>query len=427
MEISGAWPRQILPTTTGLPTTSSSSSTSTTSSTDTTTGTGTSTGTTSSTTTSSSGSSSTTSGTGASTTSTTSGASSSTTSTSPSTISTTSISSTAPSSSTTNTLPSGVVTVTSTQVNANTPTSTPVSSSAAATSQGFFQNKAAVAGVFAVVGLIGAVILIALIVNCIRRRRAQEFDREIAEAAAEAAAVRAPAFLDDETENYGPGYSGASAYGKYSDVSHGTYSQPPMSEAYSMRQMGPGPGDIYDTSVYTAAAVVGAGAGAAGIGVARARSRRDFAAGLQEGTSPYPAFAGPQYNDMYNNSRTPPPDFRGGASPDSDADPVRRGLSQQTHQTGYSNMSRNRSANGLSSDGHSSQVPLALQPRAQRNNSVAQSPAPDMVPTVVEDPSPTDPLPNPFSAATETHDIEDQDESEEEEEQPRPVLRVANE
>lgn len=287
-------------------------------------------------------------------------------------------------------------------------------------------------------GLIGAVILIALIVNCIRRRRAQEFDREIAEAAAEAAAVRAPAFLDDETENYGPGYSGASAYGKYSDVSHGTYSQPPMSEAYNMRQMGPGPGDIYDTSVYTAAAAVGAGAGAAGIGVARARSRRDFAAGLQEGTSPYPAFAGPQYNDMYNNSRTPPPDFRGAGSPDSDADPAiiggagaaapRRGFSQQTHQTGYSNMSRNRSANGLSSDGHSSQVPLALQPRAQRNNSVAQGPAPDMVPTVVEDPSPTDPLPNPFSAATETRDIpEDQDESEEEEEQPRPVLRVANE
>ncbi|TFK35422.1 hypothetical protein BDQ12DRAFT_668516 [Crucibulum laeve] len=200
----------------------------------------------------------------------------------------------------------------------------------------FFQNTGAVAGVFTVVGLIVLAVVIALITNGIRRRRAKKFDDEIEAEAAAAAAATAPAFLDDDDDPYGPGgfrggYGGgayaaggaAGAYGAsrgggggygdqgggggggyandpYSDVSsHGTYAQPAMStghgETYGMRELShaPGPGEIFDP--YTAGAAGLAGAGAAGIGVARARSMRDggYAAGLQEGASPYPAFAGP--------------------------------------------------------------------------------------------------------------------------------------
>ncbi|KAG6915088.1 hypothetical protein DXG01_013535, partial [Tephrocybe rancida] len=160
----------------------------------------------------------------------------------------------------------------------------------------FFQNTGAVAGVFTVVGLIALGLLIALIINIIRRRRAKRFDREVEEAAAEAANAPAPIFLDDDDDyrHNQPGY-GADA-GGYSDVSsHGTYSQPPMSqthESYGMRDMGPAPGELYGSS---APGSVYSG-GAAGVGVARARSTRDpgaFASGLQEGATPYPAFAGP--------------------------------------------------------------------------------------------------------------------------------------
>ena len=91
----------------------------------------------------------------------------------------------------------------------------------------------------------------------------------------------------------------------YSDVSHGTYGQPPM-EAYNMRDMGghsTAVGEIYDPY-----------ANEAGIGVARARSARatnpanaalnPYAAALQEGGSPYPQFAmGPR--DTYGAAGGP--------------------------------------------------------------------------------------------------------------------------
>ncbi|KAF8055573.1 hypothetical protein FPV67DRAFT_1458626 [Lyophyllum atratum] len=213
--------------------------------------------------------------------------------------------------------------VTTTSVIAITPTLPPPTGTAAAsTNKGFFQNTGAVAGTFAVVGLVALALLIFLISTIVRRRRAKRFDREIAEAAAEAAAAPAPIFLDDDDDDrhYGGGgmYSdhnsgggggggggGYTSGGQYSDVSsHGTFGQPALStghgsgaEAYGMREMGgPSPGEIF--SPYGAAGGVGAGAGAgaAGVGVARARSTRDpgaFASGLQEGATPYPAFAGP--------------------------------------------------------------------------------------------------------------------------------------
>lgn len=287
------------------------------------------------------------------------------------------------------------------------------------------------------------VLVIALIINFYRRRQAEKFDREIAEAAAEAAVARAPAFLDDENDNYGPAYGGAYP-AKYSDVSHGTYSQPPMNEPYGMRETGPAPGDIYDTTIYGGGAAIGAGA--AGIGVARARSRRDgaFAAGLQQGSSPYPAFAGPRYNDVYNASRTPPPDLRPTASPEHDspdavgfgagAAGVRRDPSQQTHGTNYSDLSRIRSQGGISSEGHSSQHSQShrpfnaagFQPNIQRNISPLQNAGTAFVGGGYGEPSQTSPLPNPFSATSETHEHLD-DAASDEEEEPRRVLRVANE
>ncbi|KAJ7221370.1 hypothetical protein GGX14DRAFT_694686 [Mycena pura] len=132
----------------------------------------------------------------------------------------------------------------------------------------FFQNKPAVGATFAIVGLIVAALLFALVTAAIRRRRAQRFDREIAE---EAKRAPAPVFLDDDEFNNG-GYSSygtpqadpyaahASEYptsegvhstsagtaptnymypSGYSDLgfsdvsSQGTYAQPPMDGQYN--------------------------------------------------------------------------------------------------------------------------------------------------------------------------------------------------
>ncbi|KAF8963761.1 hypothetical protein BDZ97DRAFT_1758371 [Flammula alnicola] len=174
----------------------------------------------------------------------------------------------------------------------------------------FFANTGAVAGVFTVVGLIVLVVIIALVTNGIRRRRARKFDQELAEATREAASAPNPVFLDDEEDDrYGRGGYGnpsggnGGGGGQFSDVSsHGTYGQPAMSvghgqESYGMREMGQGvgPGEIYDP--YAAGAAGAGSAGAAGIGVARARSMQrsdgSYAAALQDGGSPYAAFAAP--------------------------------------------------------------------------------------------------------------------------------------
>jgi hypothetical protein len=124
-----------------------------------------------------------------------------------------------------------------------------------ATSTPFFQNKGAVAGVFTVVGLIGIAILVALITNAVRRNRAKKFDRDVAEAAAEAA--RAPVFLDDDPFNdqagYGPRYGG-SYDDAYSGGSHGAYNQPPLTHSNIA------PGETYPM------AEIHEGYGAAGVG-----------------------------------------------------------------------------------------------------------------------------------------------------------------
>lgn len=191
--------------------------------------------------------------------------------------------------------------------------------------------------------------IIFAVTQTLRRRRAKQFDREIAEAAAEAASAPVPVFLDDDDDHYGPGYgSGAatgyntsSPSGGYSDVSsHGTYGQPPMShESYGMTERpGPGPGTFFD---HNAMYAVPAAAGAAGIGVARARSMKTgdgYAQALNEGSAPYAAFAAshPQY-DMYNNvpPRQTSPGYRGPGSNEGH-DPSGYGYGAQSHYTGQS-------------------------------------------------------------------------------------------
>lgn len=175
---------------------------------------------------------------------------------------------------------------------------TPTSNNNAATSSNsFFSNTGAVAGVFTVVGLVAIVIFIALVTNAVRRRRARKFDRDVAEAAAEAAASSRSPF-DDYTYNGNSGGGGGGGY-PYSDTTHGTFAQAPMglpSDAYGMSEM-----TQYDP--YAAGAVSLATAN-----VGRGRSRQDSEtqrtpgiAGVGAGNlarepsrrTPYHAFAGP--------------------------------------------------------------------------------------------------------------------------------------
>jgi hypothetical protein len=59
-----------------------------------------------------------------------------------------------------------------------------------------------VAGVFTVVDLIAIVVLIMLVINFIRRRRAKHFYDDVAQAEAEAAhTAHAPIFLDGPEDN----------------------------------------------------------------------------------------------------------------------------------------------------------------------------------------------------------------------------------
>lgn len=137
---------------------------------------------------------------------------------------------------------------------------------------------------FSVVGIIAIVLIFILLTSFVRRRRARKFDREIDEAAAAAAAAQAPDFDDfDYTSGTGIGY------GQYSETSHGTYNQPPLSHERSRNNLVDIP-NSYDTPNNTG------GPGAAGIG-ARGRSMRG---GMQD---PFGALANPPEQYEMNESR----------------------------------------------------------------------------------------------------------------------------
>ena len=152
----------------------------------------------------------------------------------------------------------------------------------------FFHNTGAVAGVFSVVGVIALVVIFFLLTSFIRRRRARQLDREIDEAAADAANAHLPDFDDfDYTSGTGVGYGG-----QYSETSHGTYNQPPLSHERSRNNLGdiPPSFDPYN-------GVGGAGSGAAGVG-ARGRSVRGGGA-----PDPFGALSNPPEQYEMNEAR----------------------------------------------------------------------------------------------------------------------------
>ncbi|KAG6889247.1 hypothetical protein C0995_002459 [Termitomyces sp. Mi166 len=69
-------------------------------------------------------------------------------------------------------------------------------SSAPSTSNGFFSNQGAIAGVFTVVGLVVLALVISLIVIIIRRHHGQQFDRDV-----ETATAPAPNFLNNDGDD----------------------------------------------------------------------------------------------------------------------------------------------------------------------------------------------------------------------------------
>jgi hypothetical protein len=151
----------------------------------------------------------------------------------------------------------------------------------------FIHNTGAVAAVFSIAGVICLIVIFFLFSSFVRRRRARKFDREIDEAAAAAAAsAHAPDF-DDLDFTSGRGYG-------YSETSHGTFNQPPLSHEQTHNNLGDVP-----TSFEQYNAAPSAGAGAAGIG-ARGRSQHG---GRQP--DPYGALANPpeQY-EMYETRRS---------------------------------------------------------------------------------------------------------------------------
>lgn len=137
----------------------------------------------------------------------------------------------------------------------------------------FFQNTGAVAGTFTVVGLIGLAILIFIITAVIRRRRADRFDKDVALAAAEAAATSHNPEFDDDY-GYDPTRHGVGSYGGYTDTYPAPVQFPPTREAYGMANVSPNNyGDPDNYSVGTSG-----GPGAAGIGAGalyRSKSGKD--------------------------------------------------------------------------------------------------------------------------------------------------------
>ena len=148
----------------------------------------------------------------------------------------------------------------------------------------FFHNTGEVAGVFSVAGAIALALVFFFLTSFIRQRRARKLDREIDEAAAAAAGAHAPDF-DDYDYN-----SGGGGFGHYSETSHGTFNQPPLSHEPPINNL---------ADIPTSYEPYGGSGGAAGIG-ARGRSLRG---GGQP--DPYGAFANPpeQY-EMYETRRS---------------------------------------------------------------------------------------------------------------------------
>ncbi|KAK7050594.1 hypothetical protein R3P38DRAFT_3608434 [Favolaschia claudopus] len=111
------------------------------------------------------------------------------------------------------------------------PSSQAVGAASNSGSPSFFENRAAIAGVFTAVGLVLLIPLL-LILRCLsRRRRQQRLDREMDEVSAVPASVRA--FLEDDDEaSVDFSSPGSHSYeNEFSATSHGSCAQPSLSTA----------------------------------------------------------------------------------------------------------------------------------------------------------------------------------------------------
>jgi hypothetical protein len=227
--------------------------------------------------------------------------------------------------------------------------------------KGFFDNTGAVAGTFSVVGLVGLGILIFIVTTVIRRRRAERFDKDVALAAAEAAATsQNPGFDDDYA--YGSNGHGAGSYG-YAD----TYNQdpvkfPPPRETYGMSDIG---GTTYaDPDNYSTG--TGGGPGAAGIGAGalyRSKSGKDQ-------LEPYHAYAAHQDPTMSQQAnlryRNPAQDRWDGPNPVGGGYDAVQNVSRSPPDNGVirsKSLQSNNPAPSVSS--HYSTDPLTHDPYAQ--------------------------------------------------------------
>jgi type II secretory pathway pseudopilin PulG len=169
--------------------------------------------------------------------------------------------------------------------------------------------------VYSVIGLIVLVIFIALLTNAVHRWCARKFDRDVAEAAAEAAATSRSPFDHYTYSNNNPNNSGGGGRYPYSDTTRGTCSQAPMlpTDTYGMSEM-----TQYDP--YAAGPV-----SLATVNLVRTRSRLDSEstrtpgiAGVGAGNlahepswrTPYHAFAGPGPQPHETMDRAPSGRYR---------------------------------------------------------------------------------------------------------------------
>ena len=225
-------------------------------------------------------------------------------------------------------------------------------------SKGFFQNTGAVAGTFTVVGLVGVAILIFIVTAVIRRRRADKFDKDVALAAAEAAATaHNPDFGDDY--GYGADPHAVGGYG-YADTYQGPVQFPPTREAYGMSGVGANPYTESDNySVGT-----GGGPGAAGIGAGalyRSKSGKDQSDPFSAYTHQDPAMSQQQVNLRYRN---PGQDRWDDPSPSGGGYEAAR--TQPHPDPGGVTRSKSTSSNpAQSSSSHYSTDPLVQDPYAQ--------------------------------------------------------------
>ena len=226
------------------------------------------------------------------------------------------------------------------------------------TNKGFFGNSGAVAGTFSVVGLVGLAILIFIATSIVRRRRAEKFDKDVALAAAEAAATAHSPEFDDY--GYGSGGRGVGGYG-YTD----TYRQdpvtfPPTRDAYGMSDIGAT--TYVDPDKFSVG--TGGGPGAAGIGaggVYRSKSGKNQ-------PDPFSAYAAP--HDLTMQQRQASVRYRNPAqevpSPVVANYDVARNVSQPHPDDGMARSKSLRSNNQAPSlSSHYSTDPLTHDPYAQ--------------------------------------------------------------